>query len=94
MTGSGRRPWWLWAIAAVVGLGLAALLHAGLLASIALVADVARAEPDRYRRALAALARLEIDSRGGAVLSGERGPLANMEEDTVAQRAIEAVAGG
>ncbi len=56
-----------------------------------LVADVARAEPDRYRRALAALARLEIDSRGGAVLVAERGPLANMDEDTIALSAFEEI---
>ena len=41
-----------------------------------LVADVARSDPDRLRRALATLAHLELDSRGGAVLSGGRGPMA------------------
>lgn len=53
MTGAGRRPWWLWAIAAVVGLGLAALLHAGLLASIALVAAVGIAVGAGYAALLA-----------------------------------------
>ena len=32
------------------------------------VADVARSDPDRLRRALCALAELELDSRGGALL--------------------------
>jgi len=54
-----------------------------------LVADVARSEPDRYRRALGALARLELDSRGGAVLTAERGASASLGEDTIAQQAIE-----
>ncbi len=58
-----------------------------------LVAEVARSDPDRYRRALAALARMELDSRGGAVLTAERGAQANMAEDTIAQLAIEEMAG-
>jgi DNA polymerase III subunit delta len=53
-----------------------------------LIADVSRADPDRYRAALATMARLELDSRGGAVLVADRGPAANMSEDTIAQRAI------
>jgi DNA polymerase-3 subunit delta len=56
-----------------------------------LVADVARAEPDRFRSALATIARMELDSRGGAVLGADRGPLAGMAEDTIAQRAIEEI---
>jgi DNA polymerase III subunit delta len=56
-----------------------------------LVADVARAEPERLRGALAALARLELDSRGGAPLRRDRGKLAGMGEDTLAHRAIEAI---
>ncbi len=56
-----------------------------------LIADVARAEPERFRRALATMARLELDSRGGALLRAERGPAANLAEDTVAQRAFEAI---
>jgi DNA polymerase-3 subunit delta len=56
-----------------------------------LVADVARAEPDRFRAALATIARMELDSRGGAVLVADRGPLAGMSEDTIAQRAIEEI---
>ncbi len=57
-----------------------------------LVAEVARSDPDRYRRALAALARMELDSRGGAVLTAERGAQANMAEDTISQLAIEEMA--
>ena len=36
------------------------------------IADVARSDPERLRAALGALADLELDSRGGAVLSLER----------------------
>jgi DNA polymerase-3 subunit delta len=56
-----------------------------------LVADAARAEPERLRRALAALADLELDSRGGAPLSASRTPLAGLDEDTLALQAIEAI---
>jgi len=56
-----------------------------------LIADVSRAEPERFRRALATMARLELDSRGGALLVSERGPMANMGEDTIAQRAFEEI---
>ena len=38
------------------------------------VADVARTDPDRLREALVALADLEVDSRGGAVLTIGRAP--------------------
>jgi DNA polymerase-3 subunit delta len=55
------------------------------------VADVARIDPDRLRQALAALADLEVDSRGGAPVSASRTPLASMSEDTLAVRTIEAV---
>jgi len=56
-----------------------------------MVADVAASDPDHFRQALATLARLELDSRGGAVLSAGRGPMANMSEDTIAQRAFEEI---
>jgi DNA polymerase III subunit delta len=52
------------------------------------VADVARTDPERLRRALGVLAELEIDSRGGAVLSFARTDAAGLEEDTLAVRAI------
>jgi DNA polymerase-3 subunit delta len=55
------------------------------------LADVARTDPDRLRQALVALAELEVDSRGGAVLSTARAPLAGMSEDTLALSAIEAM---
>jgi DNA polymerase-3 subunit delta len=57
------------------------------------VADVARTDPDRLRRALGALADLELDSRGGAPLSTSRSPLAGLDEDTLALRAIETITG-
>jgi DNA polymerase-3 subunit delta len=57
------------------------------------VADVARTDPDRLRRALGALADLELDSRGGAPLSAGRSSLAGLDEDTLALRAIETIAG-
>jgi DNA polymerase-3 subunit delta len=56
-----------------------------------LLADVARTDPGRLREALVALAALEVDSRGGAVLSVGRSPLAGMSEDTLALTAIEAM---
>jgi len=55
------------------------------------VADVARTDPDRLRAALAALADLELDSRGGAPLLRSRTPLAGLGEDTLALRTIEAI---
>ncbi len=56
-----------------------------------LVADIARSEPERFRRALATLAQLELDTRGGAVLSSARGAGANLDEDTLAVCAIEQI---
>ncbi len=55
------------------------------------VADVARADPDRLRRALGSLAQLEIDSRGGAPAGGGRSLSAALGEETLAVRAIEAM---
>jgi DNA polymerase-3 subunit delta len=57
------------------------------------VKDVARTDPNRLREALGALADLELDSRGGAVLSSARSALAGLSEDTLAMRAIEVIAG-
>ena len=56
-----------------------------------LVKDVERSDPARLRGALGELARLELDTRGGAVLSTERDALAEMDEDTLVQRAIEGI---
>ncbi len=58
-----------------------------------LVADVARSDPGRLRAALGALADLELDSRGGAVIAADRSPSAALSEDTLALRAIQKIAG-
>jgi DNA polymerase III subunit delta len=55
------------------------------------VADVVRTDPERLRRALAALADLELDSRGGALPGCGRSARAALQEDTLALRAIEAI---
>jgi DNA polymerase-3 subunit delta len=55
------------------------------------VADVARSDADRLRAALAALADLELDSRGGAPLHNSRTALAGLDEDTLALHAIETI---
>jgi DNA polymerase III subunit delta len=55
------------------------------------VADVARTDPDRLRRALGVLADLEVDSRGGAAISSSRTPQATLDEDTIALQAIAAI---
>jgi DNA polymerase-3 subunit delta len=58
------------------------------------VADVARSDPARLQTALAALADLELDSRGGAVIASQRTPFAALGEDTLALRAIAQIAAG
>jgi DNA polymerase III subunit delta len=55
------------------------------------VADVARSDVERLRSALAALADLELDTRGGAPLTRSRTALAALDEDTVALHAIESI---
>lgn len=52
------------------------------------LADVGRSDPARLGRALAALADLELDTRGGAPLRGARTGRASLDEDTLAVRAI------
>jgi DNA polymerase-3 subunit delta len=52
------------------------------------VADVARSDPERLRAALTVMAELELDTRGGSPLPSRRDPLAGMDDDTLAQRAI------
>jgi DNA polymerase-3 subunit delta len=52
------------------------------------IEDVARSDPERLRAALGALADLELDSRGGAVIASSRAPIAALSEDTLALRAI------
>ncbi len=56
------------------------------------LADIARAEPEQLRAALAALADLELDTRGGSPLPGARSRLSGLDEDTLALRALEAIA--
>lgn len=56
------------------------------------IADVARTEPEQLRRAICRIADLELDTRGGAPLSQARTPLSSLEEDTLAMRAILAIA--
>ena len=56
-----------------------------------LLADAARADPERLRDALAAVADLELDSRGGAPIRSSRTALAGCSEDTLAVRAIERI---
>ncbi len=55
------------------------------------VADVARTDPERLSAALATLADLELDTRGGHPLAGSRTPFAGLGEDTIALRAIETI---
>lgn len=57
------------------------------------LADVARTEPERLRAALAALADLELDSRGGSPLPETRSRMSGLHEDTLALRAIAAIVG-
>jgi len=58
------------------------------------IADVARSDPGRLQSALAALADLELDSRGGAVIASQRTAFAALGEDTLALRAIAKIAAG
>lgn len=46
------------------------------------VADVQRSEPERLRASLAALADLEVDTRGGAPVNADRSGLSGLDEDT------------
>ena len=56
-----------------------------------LIGDVAKSDADRLRRALCALADLELDSRGGAPIASSRSAFAALPEDTLALRTIETV---
>jgi DNA polymerase-3 subunit delta len=53
------------------------------------LADVASRDIERLRTALASLADLELDTRGGAPLASSRSSLAGLHEDTLALHAIE-----
>jgi DNA polymerase III subunit delta len=57
------------------------------------LADVARTEPEHLRGALAVLADLELDTRGGSPLPEARSRMSGLTEDTLALLAIEAIAG-
>jgi DNA polymerase-3 subunit delta len=56
------------------------------------IADVERSDPERLRAALCRIADLELDTRGGAQVTESRTPLSSLEEDTLALRAILAIA--
>lgn len=56
------------------------------------IADVQRSEPERLRSALCRIADLELDTRGGAPVTGSRTPLSSLEEDTLALRAVLSIA--
>lgn len=58
------------------------------------LAEAGRADPARLRQALATLADLELDSRGGAPVTAERSPLAALHEDTLAVQAVAVIAAG
>ncbi len=55
------------------------------------IADVRARDAAALRRALQALADLELDSRGGAPVRTHRSPEAGLAEDTLAVRAIAAI---
>ncbi len=55
------------------------------------MADVARSDPERLRKALGVLADLELDSRGGAAIQASRSPLAVLGEDSIAVGAIDVI---
>lgn len=57
-----------------------------------LIADVSRSDPERLREALVAIAELELDARGGAPIAQRRNATAGMDEQTLAVRAVEAIA--
>jgi DNA polymerase-3 subunit delta len=52
---------------------------------------ISRSTPERLRSALTALANLELDSRGGSILSGSRSAIAATSEDTLMLRSIEKI---
>lgn len=58
------------------------------------VRDVAQTEPERLRAALGALADLELDTRGGSPMPQARSRMSGLEEETLALRAIDAIAAG
>jgi DNA polymerase-3 subunit delta len=55
------------------------------------LADVAATEPERLRAALCTLADLEVDTRGGDLISAQRSCRAGLQEDTLALQALRAI---
>jgi DNA polymerase-3 subunit delta len=55
------------------------------------IADVSRSSPERLRSALSALADLELDTRGGSILTSARSLGAAMDEDTLALYSMQAI---
>jgi DNA polymerase III delta subunit len=56
------------------------------------VLAVERTDPERLRRALAALADLEVDLRGGGQVTSSKRPAASLSERTLAVAAIVRIA--
>jgi DNA polymerase-3 subunit delta len=56
------------------------------------IASVRQSDPARLRASLGVLADLELDTRGGSPLPCARGPENGLEEDSLALRAVEAIA--
>lgn len=56
------------------------------------IAAVARSDPARLKGALGVLADLEVATRGGSPLPAARGPQDGLDEDSLALRAVEAIA--
>jgi DNA polymerase-3 subunit delta len=67
-------------------------LHMPNVAAQKLLADAAKTDPQRLRRALAVLADLELHTRGGPVVHSLRPPASALDEETQAVRAIETIA--
>jgi DNA polymerase-3 subunit delta len=58
------------------------------------VRDVAQTDPERLRAALATLAELELDTRGGSPVPRARSRMSGLDEETLALRAIDAITAG
>ncbi len=58
------------------------------------IAAVRHTDAARLQQSLAVLADLELDSRGGPLMPTARRPRNGLQEDTLAQRAVEAITAG
>jgi len=56
------------------------------------VAEVRKSDPERLRAAIGILADLELRTHGGSLLPSARTALDGLAEETLALRAIEAIA--